>query len=114
MPGTHINAVGADAPGKEELYPELLRRSKVVVDDLEQAQHSGEINVPIKNGLYQTDNIYATLAEIVSGKRAGRASDGEITIFDSTGVAVEDIAVAKLLYEKTKISKDYLTLDFIG
>jgi alanine dehydrogenase len=114
MPGTHINAVGADAPGKEELYPELLRQAKVVVDDLEQAQHSGEINVPIKNGLYQTDNIYATLAEIVSGKRAGRASDGEITIFDSTGVAVEDIAVAKLLYEKTKISNDYLTLDFIG
>lgn len=114
MPGTHINAVGADAPGKEELHPELLRRAKVVVDDLEQALSSGEINVPVRNGLYYVDDLYTTLAEIVSGKRAGRASDDEITIFDSTGIAIEDIAVAKLLYEKTKISNDYLTLDFTG
>ena len=66
--GTHINAIGADAPGKEELDPAILKRSKVLIDDWDQAWHSGEINVPVSKGLIHRDDIYGELGEIVAGK----------------------------------------------
>jgi alanine dehydrogenase len=99
--GTHINAIGADAPGKEELDPALLRRAQVFVDDPAQAIHSGEINVPISKGLYQPFEIAGTLGELVCGikKREGAQ---RITIFDSTGLAIQDLAIAKLAMENGK------------
>jgi len=99
-PGTHINAVGADAEGKEELDPAILRMATVVVDDFRQAVHAGEVNVPISKCLYTKDEIYAALGDIILGKKPGRMSENQITIFDSTGVAIEDIATAQLIYEK--------------
>jgi alanine dehydrogenase len=93
--GTHINAIGADAPGKEELEPALLARSSVFVDDPAQAVHSGEINVPIQKGLFSKEMIAGTLGEIVIGKK-GRKREDEITIFDSTGLAIQDLAIAKI------------------
>jgi len=101
-PGLHINAMGADAPGKEELDPAILKRAKVVVDDVKQASHSGEINVPISKGLFSVEEIYAELGEIVAGKKPGRVSNDEITVFDSTGLAIQDVAVARLVYEEAK------------
>ncbi|MDD4858829.1 MAG: ornithine cyclodeaminase family protein [Dehalococcoidales bacterium] len=112
-PGTHINAIGADAKGKEELEPAILKSAVVVVDDIEQATGGGEINVPISRGLFTESDIYATLADIVSGKKPGRRSNDEITIFDSTGIAIEDIACARIIYEKAKQSGKYLSIDFI-
>lgn len=112
-PGTHINAVGADAPGKEELEPAVLNSARVVVDDMEQALHSGEVNVPITKGLYSPKNIYARLADVVAGGKPGRASVSEITIFVSTGLAVEDIALARIVYQKATKSGAYTTLDFV-
>lgn len=103
--GTHINAIGADAKGKEELAPQLVRKAKIVVDDVCQACHSGEINVPISRKLFRKENIYATLGEIVAGKKRGRESEKEITIFDSTGLAIQDIAVANLVYKKALKAK---------
>ncbi len=100
--GMHINAIGADAPGKEELDPEILRRSKVVVDDYEQACHYGELNVPFSKGIFRREQIYAELGEIIAGKKTGRTSDEEITVFDSTGLAIQDLVTATLVYEKTK------------
>jgi len=93
--GTHINAIGADAPGKEELDPALLRRGQVFVDDFAQAIHSGEINVPISKGLYRADEIAGTLGEVVIGKKH-RSDPDAITIFDSTGLAIQDLAIAKI------------------
>jgi alanine dehydrogenase len=98
--GTHLNAIGADAPGKQELDPGLLRRAKVVVDDVEQAVHSGEINVPLSSGLFRREDLYGELGEIVAGKKPGRTSPREITLFDSTGLALQDVAVAWLVYRK--------------
>ncbi|MEM2978274.1 MAG: alanine dehydrogenase [Candidatus Hadarchaeales archaeon] len=98
--GTHLNAIGADAPGKQEMEPELLRRAKVVVDDLEQALHSGEVNVPFSKGLFRREDIYGELGEIVVGKKPGRTSPSEITLFDSTGLAIQDITVAWMVYRK--------------
>src|SRR5512136_515551 len=93
--GTHINAIGADAPGKEELDPALLRRAQVFVDDPAQAIHSGEINVPISRGSYTADEIAGTLGEVVIGKKH-RPGPEAITIFDSTGLAIQDLAIAKI------------------
>ncbi len=97
--GAHINAIGADAEGKEELDPKLLLRSKVVVDEWQQASHSGEVNVPVLKGIFSKRQLYAELSQIVSGKKKGRGSSNEITIFDSTGLAVLDIYFAKHVYD---------------
>jgi alanine dehydrogenase len=99
--GTHINAIGADAPGKEELEPALLRRAQVFVDDPAQAIHSGEINVPISHGAYRADEIAGTLGEVVIGKKH-RADPAGITIFDSTGLAIQDLAIAKIAMQHGK------------
>jgi alanine dehydrogenase len=113
-PGTHINAVGADAPGKQELDLAIVKDAIVVVDDLKQASTSGEINVPIQRVAYSTSEVYGTLAEIAAGKKMGRTDNRAMTIFDSTGIAVEDIAVAKLLFEKAKKTGGYPSIDLVG
>ncbi len=112
-PGTHINAVGADAKGKEELEPSILKDALVVVDDIEQARNAGEINVPVSQGIYSTEELYATLGELVAGQKPGRADDKTVTVFDSTGIAIEDLAVAKLVYKKARQSGKYTSVDFI-
>jgi alanine dehydrogenase len=93
--GTHINAIGADAPGKEELDPLILKRARVFVDDRPQAIHSGEINVPIAKGLFHAHDIAGTLGEVVVGVK-GRKKPDEVTVFDSTGLAIQDLAIAGL------------------
>jgi alanine dehydrogenase len=93
--GTHINAIGADAAGKQELDPQILKRAAVFVDDPAQAVHSGEINVAIRNGFYSADEIEGTLGEVVLGKK-GRKDSTQITVFDSTGLAIQDLAIAKI------------------
>jgi alanine dehydrogenase len=104
-PGTHINAIGADAQGKEELDPEILKLAKIVVDNFEQASHSGEINVPLAKGLIKKENIFGELGEVVSGKKPGREKEEEITIFDSTGLAIQDLYTATLVYKEAKRKK---------
>jgi alanine dehydrogenase len=98
--GVHFNCIGADAPGKQELDPMILKRaSKIVVDDVEQAIHSGEINVPLSEGIIGASSIYGELGEIIAGMKKGRENDSEITIFSSTGLAIQDAAVANIVYE---------------
>lgn len=97
--GTHINAIGADAPGKEELDPAILARAQVFVDDPAQAVHSGEINVPISRGLYFERDLAGTIGEVVIGKKQRKDRDA-ITVFDSTGLAIQDLAIASLALKK--------------
>ena len=98
--GTHINAIGADAPGKEELDPRILKRAKIVVDDIGQASHSGEINVPFSKGLLSEKDIFCELGEVITGKKKARTSDKDITVFDSTGLAIQDVVTANMVYQK--------------
>jgi alanine dehydrogenase len=113
MPGTHINAVGADAPGKEELEPDILQDARIVVDDMKQASTSGEINVPLSKGWLDPGRVHGTLGEVVARMKIGRESPNEVTIFDATGLAFEDIACAHFLYQKVKGKTGYLWLDLI-
>jgi len=95
----------ADAPGKEELDPEILKEAKIVVDCLEQAIHSGEVNVPLAKGIIKKEDIFGELGEVVSGKKPGREREDEITIFDSTGLAIQDLYTATLVYREAKRKK---------
>jgi alanine dehydrogenase len=99
-PGTHIDAIGADAPGKQELDIEILKQARIFVDDVKQSTHGGEINVAISSGTLTKEDIAGTLGEVIIGKCPGRRSKDEITIFDSTGLAIQDIALAAYLYER--------------
>lgn len=105
LPGTHINAIGADAAGKEELDQKILKEGKIIVDCWEQASHSGEINVPLAKGIISKKDIFGELGEIVAGEKLGRKSDKEITIFDSTGLAIQDLYTANLIYNLAKRRK---------
>ena len=98
--GTHINAIGADAPGKEELDPLILKRARVVVDDIPQASHSGEINVPLSKGLLMEKDIFGEIGEVITGRKKARTKDSDITVFDSTGLAIQDVATADMVYRK--------------
>ena len=97
--GTHINCIGADAPGKQEMDPKVLKRARLVIDDWEQASHSGEINVPLSKGELTKDDVDAEIGQIVAGLKPGRESDQQITVFCSTGLAIQDCLTAKIAYD---------------
>lgn len=97
-PGAHVNAIGADAKGKQELDPRLLLAAKIVVDEWEQASHSGEINVPVSSGVIARRHVQAELADVVSGRKKVRTSPRDITVFDSTGLAILDVYFARHVY----------------
>jgi alanine dehydrogenase len=101
-PGVHINAIGADGPGKQELDPKIMRRAKIVVDSLKQCRIIGEIQHALAQGLIKESDIHAEIGEILIGKKKGRESNDEITLFDSTGMAAQDIAAANIVYQLAK------------
>ncbi|HEY6253121.1 MAG TPA: ornithine cyclodeaminase family protein [Candidatus Angelobacter sp.] len=100
MPGTFVAAVGADNEEKQELDPHLLVSSKVVVDVLDQCIEIGDLHHAISAGLMQASSVHAELGELVSGRKPGRTSPHEITVFDSTGTALQDVAAAAMVYER--------------
>ena len=112
-PGVHINCIGADASGKQELDPKILTKAKIVVDDWNQAAHSGEINVPLHSGLIDRSNVYCELGEIVAGLKPGRTNNSEITVFVSTGLAIQDAVTAQLVFEKAKGKKIGELINFV-
>jgi len=111
---THINAMGADAEGKHELDDEILLDSKLVIDDYEQTTHSGEINVPWSEGVLDDDDIYGSVGEIVTEKKPGRTADDGISVFDSTGLAIQDVAAAHIVYEHATENDNGYPFDLFG
>ena len=100
--GTFIAAVGADSEGKQELEPALVASATLVVDVLEQCAVIGEVQHALAAGLLRREDIHAELADVVVGRRPGRTRPDEITIFDSSGTALEDVAAAVVVYEKAR------------
>jgi alanine dehydrogenase len=98
--GTFIAAVGADSPDKGELEPRLLVGNKVVVDILEQCAAVGELHHALDAGLLTVEDVHGELGDVVAGKVPGRTLEGEITIFDATGTALQDTAAAVLAYNR--------------
>jgi len=101
-PGTHLNAIGADEPGKQELDVNVLKRARIFVDDIPESMRRGETNVAISKGVIGAEDICAELEEVIARRKEGRTSDAEVTVFDATGIAMEDVVVAWETYNKAK------------
>jgi alanine dehydrogenase len=99
-PGTHIAALGADKGGDQELDPKILQRARIFVDDIRQCRTDGEINVPLREGLIKEKDIAGEIGEVITGRKPGRVSDRETTLFDSTGIALQDSATVPLEYQR--------------
>jgi alanine dehydrogenase len=98
--GTHIAALGADKKGDQELDPRILARARTFVDDIRQCRTDGEINVPLSEGIISEGDIVGEIGQVVAGKLEGRTSEGDVTVFDSTGFALQDSATVPLEYER--------------
>ena len=102
--GVHINGIGADGLGKKELETKTYKRSRLVTD---------KISVAVQKGLFEKSDIYAELGEVISGKKKGRESADELTIFDSTGIGVQDVATAAIVYQRAKKAGKGKSVKFI-
>jgi alanine dehydrogenase len=98
-PGTFVAGVGVDNEVKRELHPALLARARVVTDLREQCARIGDLHHALEAGALTLADVHADLAEVVAGLRPGRMDDAEITVFDSTGIALQDAASAAAVYE---------------
>ena len=100
--GAFVAAVGADNEHKQEIAPALLRAAAVIVDDLDQCSRIGDLHHALDLDAMRREDIRASLDQVVVGAVPGRVSDKEIIVFDSTGVAIEDVAAAVLVYERAE------------
>lgn len=112
--GTFLAAVGADAPDKQELEPALLVGSKLVTDVTEQCATLGELHHALEAKLLARADVHAELGEVVAGRKPGRTSADEITLFDSTGMALQDAAASILVYERALAAGRGLKVNLAG
>lgn len=97
-PGTHIVAIGTDQKGKQELGPEIFKNAKIVNDSISQCTEKGETWHPLNEKIITKDDIHGEIGEILLGRKSGRENDEEITIFDSTGMAIQDNTTSEKIY----------------
>jgi ornithine cyclodeaminase/alanine dehydrogenase-like protein (mu-crystallin family) len=91
--GQHVSLMGADGPGKAEVAGPELERAHLFCDDWEQASHGGELAHAVEAGIVTRDDVTA-IGEVLAGTARGRENEREITMFDSTGLAIQDLAIA--------------------
>jgi len=102
-PGTHINGIGSHSPTARELDTAIIQRSKVVVDSVEAClKEAGDIMIPLQEGAISKAHIQIELGEVVLGRKPARTSAQEITLFKSVGLAIQDAAAAKLVYDRAR------------
>jgi len=99
-PGAFVAAVGADNPEKQEIEPALMASAAVIPDIVAQAASIGDLRHAIEAGVMTLGDVRADLGSVVAGRTKGRANNNEIVVFDSTGTALQDVAVAAIVYER--------------
>jgi len=104
-PGTFVAGVGADNPSKHELAPDLLRSSRVIVDSLAQAATMGDLHHALAAGVMKPTEVRGELAELVAGTATGRQNDDERWVFDSTGLSIQDLAAAAMIYQRARATE---------
>lgn len=103
--GTHINGIGSHTPNARELDTAVVKRSKFIADSYEAClKEAGDIMIPIQEGALEKSHMHAELGEIITGKKSARADDKEITLFKSNGLAIQDVATAKLIFDKAVLA----------
>ena len=112
--GTFLAGVGADSAGKQELDPETFSRAKVVVDSLDQCAEIGDLQHALAAGRVTRSDVHAEIAEVIDGTKSGRTSAEEVTLFDSTGTALEDVAAAAAVYERAVATGRGIPFSFSG
>lgn len=101
--GSHINGIGSHTPNARELDTTIVKRSKFIGDSHEACfKEAGDIIIPVQEGSITADHFYAELGDVISGKKPGRIHEEEITLFKSNGLAIQDAATAKLVYDKAR------------
>jgi ornithine cyclodeaminase/alanine dehydrogenase len=102
-PGAHINAMGSSLPDSREVDTKIIQNARLVVESRQATMaEAGDVLVPLRNGDVSEQVIFAEIGEVVAGDKPGRDSDSEITLFKSVGIAIQDAATAKLVYQKAK------------
>lgn len=101
-PGTHLSCMGADMAGKQEIDGNIFTSARVFVDDIAKTSKTGEMEIPIKEGLFCKKDIICEIGQVIAGRNPGRLSATETTIFDATGLAAQDILSAKELLAKAE------------
>lgn len=96
-PGQHVSLMGADGPGKAEVAVEELARARVFCDDWEQASHGGELAAAVDAGVLLREAV-TQLGDVLAGDAEGRTTEDQITLFDSTGLAIQDLAIARAAF----------------
>ncbi len=104
-PGQHVSLMGADGPGKAEIGPEELARVHAFCDDWEQASHNGDLQHAVREGLIEQDQV-TMLGDVLAGAARGRRADDEVTAFDSTGLAIQDLGVALTAFAQYQAEAD--------
>jgi alanine dehydrogenase len=113
-PGLFIAAVGADNPEKQELTPALLARTTIVADILDQAATMGDLHHALAGGALRREDVHGELADVICGRVPGRTSDAETFVFDSTGTALQDVAVASIAVRRAIERGVGMEIDFSG
>ena len=106
-------AIGTDTQGKQELEPEIFRNAKIVNDSIAQCVEKGETWHPLHKNIISKHDIHAEIGEVLLGQKPGRESDDEITIFDSTGMAIQDNTTSHLIYRNAMASNTGTAFEFI-
>lgn len=102
-PGTHINGIGSHTPNARELDTAIVKKSKIIADSYEAClKEAGDIMIPIGESAIDKAHMFAELGEVVTGQKPARENNDEITLFKSNGLAIQDVATAKLVYDKAK------------
>jgi len=114
LKGCFVAAVGADNPEKHEIAPALMRRARVLVDDIEACASGGDLNHALRAGAMSKDQVHADLADLAAGRKPGRMSEEELVVFDSTGSGVQDVAAAWIAYREASRNGIGVRFDLSG
>lgn len=114
LKGCFVAAVGADNPEKHEIAPALMRRARILVDDIEACASGGDLNHALRVGAISKDRVHSDLAELASGRKQGRMAEDELVIFDSSGSGVQDVAAAWIAYREASKADIGTRFDLVG
>src|SRR5262249_31285723 len=112
--GCFVAAIGADNPEKHEIAPAIMRRARILVDDIEACAAGGDLNHALRAGALSKDQVHAELADLAAGRKQGRVREDEVAVFASSGSGVQDVAAAWVAYREASRAGIGVRFDLSG